>query len=150
MDMVLTPFRGFSDLQSEMNRLFDQMLGSLTRRPDGQTQVSEWAPAIDVLTRDGDLVIRAELPGVRQEDLDITLQDNVLTISGERKIEEEERRGDYYVREHRYGSFRRSLTLPEGVDESKVHARFENGVLEVTVDGAGAAREPKRIQIEGA
>jgi HSP20 family protein len=102
-----------------------------------------------VLTKNGDLVVRAELPGVKQEDVDITLQDGVLTISGERKAEKEEERGGYYVRERRYGSFSRSLTLPEGIDESKIHARYENGVLEVTVEGAAAVQEPKRIQIEG-
>jgi HSP20 family protein len=102
-----------------------------------------------VVTRDSDLVIRAELPGVKQEDVDITLENNVLTISGERKAEQEEERGGYHVRERRYGSFSRSLALPEGLDESKIHARYDNGVLEVTVEGAAAVQEPKRIQIEG-
>jgi HSP20 family protein len=151
---MLSPFRGrreFYDPVSEMNRVFDNMLGGLTRRSGGQqrAEVTEWAPAIDVVTEDGDLVIRAELPGVKQEDVDITLQNNVLTVSGERKAEQEEERGGYYVRERRYGSFSRSLTVPEGVDESKIHARYENGVLEVTVEGAAQVQEPKRIQIEG-
>ena len=151
---MLSPFRGrrgFYDPVSDMNRVFDSMLGGLMRRSGGQqrTEVTEWAPAIDVVTEDGDLVIRAELPGVKQEDVDITLQDNVLTVSGERKAEQEEERGGYYVRERRYGSFSRSLTVPEGVDESKIHARYENGVLEVTVEGAAQVQEPKRIQIEG-
>ncbi len=149
--MSLTPFRGFWDMQSEMNRLFDQMFGGLGRWParEQRAQVAEWAPAIDALTEDGDLVIRAELPGVRQEDVDITLQNNLLTIRGERKAEQEEQRGGYYVRERRYGSFSRSLTVPEGLDESKIRARYENGVLEVRVEGAAAVQEPKRIQIEG-
>jgi HSP20 family protein len=86
---------------------------------------------------------------MKQEDVDITLQDNVLTISGERNVEQEEERGGYHVRERRYGSFSRSFTLPEGLDESKIHARYDNGVLEVTVEGAAAVQEPKRIQIEG-
>ena len=152
---MLSPFRGrrgFYDPVSEMNRMFDNMLGGLMRRPGSQQQraeLTEWAPAIDVVTKDGDLVIRAELPGVKQEDVDITLQNNVLTLSGERKAEQEEERGGYYVRERRYGSFSRSLTVPEGVDESKIHARYENGVLEVTVEGAAEVQEPKRIQIEG-
>jgi HSP20 family protein len=146
--------RGFYDPLSEMNRMFDDMFGRLMRRPGGQQGaqlegVTEWAPAIDVVTKDGDLVVRAELPGVKQEDVDITLQNNVLTISGERKAEQEEERGGYFVRERRYGSFSRSLSLPEGLDESKVHARYDNGVLEVTVEGAAAVQEPKRIQIEG-
>ena len=152
---MLSPFRGrrgFYDPVSEMNRMFDNMLGGLMRRPGSQQQraeLTEWAPAIDVVTKDGDLVIRAELPGVKSEDVDITLQNNVLTLSGERKAEQEEERGGYYVRERRYGSFSRSLTVPEGVDESKIHARYENGVLEVTVEGAAQVQEPKRIQIEG-
>jgi HSP20 family protein len=149
--MSLTPFRGFWDMQSEMNRLFDQMFGGMGRWParEQRMQVAEWAPAIDVLTEDGDLVIRAELPGVRQEDVNITLQNNLLTIRGERKAEREEERGGYYVRERRYGTFSRSLTVPEGVDESKIRARYENGVLEVRVEGAAAIQEPRRIQIEG-
>jgi HSP20 family protein len=151
---MLSPYRGrgFYDPLSEMNRMFDEAFGGLVRRPGGQQraqQVTEWAPAVDVLTKDGDVVVRAELPGVKQEDVDITLQDNVLTISGERNVEQEEERGGYHVRERRYGSFSRSFTLPEGLDESKIHARYDNGVLEVTVEGAAAVQEPKRIQIEG-
>lgn len=152
--MAMSPFRGrgFYDVQSEMNRLFDDMFGSFMRRPGGQqqrSQLTEWAPAMDVLQRDGDLLVRAELPGVKLEDVDITVHDRVLTVSGERKVEEEQERGGYYVRERRQGAFRRSMTLPEGVDEESIRARFEDGVLEVTIEGAAAVREPKRIQIEG-
>jgi HSP20 family protein len=152
--MAMSPFRrgrGFYDLHSEMNRLFDETYGGLSRWPGGQQrpqQLTEWAPAVDVLQREGDLVVRAELPGVRPEDVDITLENRVLTIRGERREEQEEQRGGYYVRERRHGSFRRSMTLPEGVDEDRVRARYENGVLEVTIEGAAAAREPRRIQVE--
>jgi HSP20 family protein len=103
---------------------------------------------MDVLQKDGDLVVRAELPGVKPEDVDITVQDRVLTISGERKAEQETERGGYFVRERRHGTFRRSMTLPEGMDEEGIRARFEDGVLEVTLQGAAAVREPKRIQVE--
>ncbi len=151
--MALSPFRGrgFYDLHSEMNRMFDEMFGGLMRRPGGRqrAEITEWAPAMDVLTKDGDLVVRAELPGVKLEDVNITVQDRVLTISGERKVEEETERGGYYVRERRHGSFRRSMTLPEGVDEESIRARFQDGVLEVTLEGAAAVREPRRIQVEG-
>ncbi|MDX6379982.1 MAG: hypothetical protein QOI57_1006 [Rubrobacteraceae bacterium] len=151
--MALSPFRGrgFYDLQSEMNRVFDEMFGGLTRRQGGRqrAEVTEWAPAMDVLTKNGDLVVRAELPGVKLEDVDITVQDRVLTISGVRKVEEETERGGYYVRERRHGSFSRSMTLPEGVNEENIRARFEDGVLEVVIQGAAAVREPRRIQIEG-
>jgi HSP20 family protein len=148
--MGLSPFRGFWDMQSQMNRMFSDMLGNLSRSPARQLEgVTEWAPAVDATTKNGDLVIRAELPGVSPEDVDISLQNNVMTISGERKAEQEEERGGYFIRERRYGSFSRSFSLPQGTDESKVSARFDQGVLEVTVEGAGAIEEPKRIQIEG-
>lgn len=149
--MTLTPFRGFMDLQGEMNRLFEDMFGGLIRRPDrGVDLPARWAPAADVLTKDGNLVIRAELPGVKPEDVDVSLENDVLTISGERRAEREEDGSGYYVRELRYGSFKRSMRLPGGVDEEKIHARFQDGVLEVTVEGAAAVEEPKHIQIEGA
>jgi HSP20 family protein len=148
---MLSPFRGFYDTQSEMDRLFNEMLGGLGRRRERQRgqQFVQWAPAMDVLTKDDNLVIRAELPGVKPEDVDITLQNGVLSISGEHKADQEEERAGYHVRERRYGSFRRSMTLPEGVDESKIHARFEDGVLEVTVENAAIEQAPKRIEIEG-
>ena len=148
--MTLSPFRGFYDMQGEMNRRFDEMFGSLARGSRRQLNGNtDWVPAVDVATKDGDIVVRAELPGMKQEDVDITFHNGVLTISGVRKAEEEKEGAGYYVRERRYGSFRRSLALPEGTDESKIHARYENGVLEVTVEGAAAVQEPKRIQIEG-
>jgi HSP20 family protein len=131
--------------------MFDEMFGNLARGSQRQLNGNtEWAPAVDVITKDGDIVVRAELPGIKQEDVDVTFHNRVLTISGVRKAEEEKEGSGYYVRERRYGSFRRSLALPEGTDESKIHARYENGVLEVTVEGAAAVQEPKRIQIEGA
>jgi HSP20 family protein len=146
--------RGFYDPQSEMNRLFDEMFGGLSSRRSGGQQRggqggAEWAPAIDVVQKDDDLVVRAELPGARPEEVEITVHQGVLTISGKREEQSEEERGGYLVRERRSGSFRRSLQLPERVDEDSIRARFENGVLEVTVEGAAGAQGPKRIQLEG-
>ncbi|CAA9401618.1 MAG: heat shock protein Hsp20 [uncultured Rubrobacteraceae bacterium] len=151
--MALSPFRGrgFYDMQAEMNRMFDEMFGGLARvggRQQG-AQPMQWAPALDVLHEEGDVVVRAELPGVKQEDVDVTLHRGVLTISGERRAEENREGSGFYVRERRYGSFRRSMTLPESVDEEAINARFQDGVLEVRITGAAAVREPKRIQIEG-
>lgn len=152
--MTMSPFRGrgFYDLHSEMNRMFDEVLGGIARGRTGRqqgVQSTEWAPSMDVLEEDGNLVIKAELPGVKQEDVDITVHDRVLTISGQRREETETERGGYHVRERRRGAFSRSLMLPQDVDEDRIRARYENGVLEVTVEGAAAVREPKRIQIEG-
>lgn len=150
--MAISPFRGrgFYDMQSEMNRMFDEVFGNLSRvagRQQGE-QPMQWAPALDVLHENGDILVRAELPGVRQEDVDVTFHNGVLTISGERKAEQEKEGAGYYVRERRYGSFRRSMQLPQGTDEGGIKARFEDGVLEVRVEGAAAVQEPRRIQIE--
>jgi HSP20 family protein len=148
--MALSPFRGFYDVQGEMNRMFDEVFGDVARgggRQQGEAP-SRWAPALDALQEDGDIVVRAELPGVKPGDVDITLHNGVLTIAGERRAEERHEGSGYYVRERRYGSFRRSMTLPQGVDESSISARFDGGVLEVRVSGAAAVQEPRRIQIE--
>jgi HSP20 family protein len=103
---------------------------------------------VDVLQKEGDLVVRAEMPGVKPEDVEVAVHNGVLTISGERKVDQEEERAGYYVRELRHGSFRRSMLLPEGVEEEKIHARYQDGILEVTLGGAAAAREPRRVHIE--
>ncbi len=110
----------------------------------------QWAPTLDVLHENGDLLIRAELPGVKRRDVEITLHERVLSISGERKAEEHREGSGYYVRERRHGSFRRSLVLPHDVEEGEISARFEAGVIEVRVPGGAAERAPKRIQIQGA
>jgi len=137
-------------MQSQMNRMFNEMLGNVGRSQGRQLEgATEWAPVVDATQKDGNLIIRAELPGVKPQDVDISLHGNVLSISGERKAEQEEERGGYYIRERSYGSFSRSFSLPEGTDESKIRARFEHGVLEVNVEGAAVVEEPKRIQIEG-
>jgi HSP20 family protein len=126
------------------------MFGGLGRRPGsrGAQATVEWAPSVDVLQKDGDLVVRVEMPGVKPEDVHVAVHNRVLTISGERKVDEEEERAGYYVRELRHGSFQRSMILPEGVDEEKIHARYQDGILEVALEGAAAAREPRSIQIE--
>ena len=141
--------RGFYDPLSEMNRLFNQMFGGVARRTgeEQRTQDAGWAPAIDVIQEDEDLVVRAEIPGAKPEDVDVTIHNGILTISGKVEEEREEERGGYLVRERRSGSFRRSLQLPHDVDEDQIKANFENGVLEVRVPGAAAVQEPKRIQI---
>ena len=151
--MSLSPFRrrsGFYDAHSEVNRLLDEMFGGLGRRPAGRMAqaTTEWAPSVDVLPKDGDLVVRAEMPGVKPEDVEVAVHNGVLSITGERKVDQEEERAGYYVRELRHGSFRRSMILPEGVEEEKIHARYRDGILEVTLEGAAAAREPRRVQIE--
>jgi HSP20 family protein len=145
---MLSPFRRFWDMQSEMNRMMAEAFGSL---PQAQTSGAGWTPAVDVVTKNGDMIIRAELPGMQREDVEVSFQNGVLTISGERKEEEEHKDAGYLVKERHYGSFRRSMTLPEGIDEDKIKANFKDGLLEVTVEGAGTQVEarPRRIEIEG-
>jgi HSP20 family protein len=150
--MSLRPFGrrgGFYDAHSEVNRLLDEMFGGFGRRPGGRrAHATEWAPSVDVLQKDGDLVVRVEMPGVKPEGVEVAAHNGVLSISGERKVDEEEERAGYYVRELRHGSFRRSMILPEGVDENKIRARYQDGILEVTLEGAATARDPQRVPIE--
>ena len=133
------PF-AFAELMSqEMDRLFatsggDLMSPARQARAGGRGRgTTQWIPALEVRHRDNELVVHADLPGLTPDDVNIELEDGVLTISGERR-EKSDDRGEGYVRSERsYGAFSRSIELPEGVDEEQVSARFEHGVLEVTV-----------------
>ena len=151
--MALTPFRGFWDTQSEFDRMFNDVMRDFLGRAAGRrgagAQEQLWAPRLEAFAKDGDLVLHADLPGVSLEDVDITLDANVLTISGERKVATEEEGVSYYLNELPYGPFRRSVAVPEGVDADSIKARFENGILEVVLPGATVQLEPKRIAIEG-
>jgi HSP20 family protein len=150
--MTMDPYggRGFYDPQSEVNRLFDETFGGLgnTGRRQQRTPQTQWAPALDVVHEGGDLLVRAELPGVELEDVEITFHGRVLTISGERRAGEQNADSGYLVRERRYGPFRRSLVLPHNVQEDRISARFEDGVLEVRVSGGATELEPKRVRIQ--
>ena len=139
------PFRELSSLQSEMNRLFNAAFD----QPAGATGSRRWTPAMDLVETDDDFVLRADLPGVDEDDVKIELDDGVLTVSGERKAEHEEKREGYYRVERSFGSFSRTLTLPKGVDPEGVTAAFEKGVLEVRIPKP-AQRKPRRIAIDGA
>jgi HSP20 family protein len=146
------PFHGIVDAISEWNRMREVgagRIGQETRQEDRQrTHATAWIPTTDIFARGQDLVIRVSLSGVDREDVSITLSDNVLTVSGERRSELDEGEVDFYVRERYYGAFRRSITLPAGIDEDAISADYENGLLEVIVrGGATAAPEPRRIQI---
>ncbi len=150
--MALTPFRGFWDTQSEVDRLVNEMVGNLFgRRRAGaatQNEAPLWVPLLEAFARDGDLVIHADLPGVKLEEVDITLEGSTLTISGERKAVSGDEEVNYYLREAPLGAFRRSVAVPEGVDADSIKARFENGVLEVVLPGAVVETQPKKIAIE--
>ena len=144
---MLAPLRGFWDTQSEFDRLFNSMVGDLFRRRGVQNTTTTWTPRLEAYGKDGDLVLHYDLPGVGLEEVEITLDGNVLTVSGERKASTEEG-VNYYLNELPYGAFTRSVTVPEGVDADTIKARFENGVLEVVLPGAVQEVQPKRIAIE--
>ena len=140
------PTRELTSLQSEMNRLFSSFFDTPTPAGSNGGSLRRWIPAMDLVETDEHFVLRADLPGLTQADVSIELEDNVLTISGERKSEHEDRREGYYRVERAFGSFSRSLTLPEGVDPEAVSANFANGVLEVSIPKP-AVRKPRRIEI---
>ena len=146
-------FHGIVDSISEWNRMREVgsgRVGPETRQEDRQrTLATAWVPTTDIFAKGDDLVVRVSLSGVNREDVRITLSNSVLTVSGERKSElDEDDDVSFYVRERYYGAFRRSITLPAGIDEGAISADFENGMLEITVrGGATAAPEPRRIEI---
>jgi HSP20 family protein len=147
--MALSPFRGFSDVQSEVDCLFNEMVvGDLFSGRRGSSAARVWSPPMEAYASDGDLVLRFDLPGVPLEDVDITLEDRALTVSGVRKGVAEE--APHYLLELPYGEFRRSVTVPGGSDADSIRATYKDGVLEIVVPGATAEVEPKRIAIETA
>jgi HSP20 family protein len=143
----LEPTRELSSLQHEVNRLFGSFFDPQGGAGNGNgVALRGWVPAVDLVEEGEHYVLRADLPGVAEDDVNVEVEDNVLTVSGERKSEHEDR-GDGYRRiERSSGSFSRSLTLPEGVDPDSIQARFERGVLEVTVPKP-EQRKPRRVAI---
>ena len=130
---------------SEMTRMREYAEGGGGAEDQRRTHATAWIPTADIFAKGQDLVIRCELAGVEREDLEVSLAGGVLTIDGERKGEPED--VSYYSRERYYGRFRRTMTLPEGVEGDRITADFENGLLEVTVKGAADYPEPERIRI---
>ena len=140
------PVRELNTIQSEMNRLFNTFFDSPQAAGSGQAGMRRWIPAMDLVETDDDFVLRADLPGLSEGDVNIELEDSVLTISGQRKAEHEERKEGYYRVERASGNFSRSLTLPEGVDPDKVTAGFDRGVLEVRIPKP-EQRKPRKVTI---
>ena len=140
------PFRELGTLQSEMNRLFNSVFDSPGQGNGGALR--RWMPAMDLLESEDHFVLRADLPGMDQDDVKIELEDTTLTVSGERKAEHESGGEGYYRVERAFGTFARTLTLPQGVDPEAVDASFDRGVLEIRIPKP-EARKPRRIEIGG-
>jgi HSP20 family protein len=146
----LSPFSLVRRMMEDMDLMLDlgptRTLGTTLART---LPAAVWAPAIEMFQRDGQLVVRADLPGMSPDDVRIEVTDDTLTIEGERRSEVEIEDEDYYRSERTYGRFSRVIALPDGVDADNAQARFENGVLEVTIPLAEEASRGRRLEIQG-
>lgn len=132
------PFRDILTLRDRMNRLFEDM--SAYRGEEKDLAASAWAPAVDIYETENEVVLTAEVPGVDEKDIEIKVEDNTLTLRGERKFEKETKEENFHRIERAYGSFFRSFTLPTYVDHDKIEAEHENGVLKI--------RMPKKLELK--
>ena len=151
------PFSMMNALHREIDRMFDGFGGGLLRSPFfgrdldrggglGDIERSLWAPQVEMFEKDGKLHITADLPGLDKKDVHIELKDDVLTIEGERRSEQRDEKGSWSERS--YGRFFRSIPLPEGINAENANAKFENGVLDITLDAPKILEKPKGRQIE--
>jgi HSP20 family protein len=140
------PFRELAALQNEMGRWMGQLAGTMT---PGNGQSSTWLPSVDAWETEDGLVLAFDLPGIPEDDITVELEDNVLTVSGERQRTAERSSERFYRFERRYGTFSRSVTLPAGVKEDEIEASYEDGVLEIRVPKP-EEQKPKRIKVGSA
>ena len=138
------PFRELLTVSNRLNRTFED---SITQRPEAS--FGAWAPPVDIFERQDQLVIRAEVPGIQKEAMDVRIENGVLTLQGERKEEKEVEDVNTHLTERVYGSFTRSFSLPTTVDATRVTAVYKDGVLEVTVPKIETAK-PKKVEIKAA
>jgi len=136
-----------SDFRTDLDQLFDSFLSGFSLGGNGFGALGPVTPALDVRETDDEVTIKAEIPGIKPEDLDITVTGNVLTLSGEKREETERKAKDVYHAERRFGSFRRSLTLPSAVDPRNVAAHYENGVVTIGLKKRPEAMS-KRIPVK--
>lgn len=136
-------FHNLSTLQEQVNRLFDTKFS-----PNADSSaLSAWAPAVDVYETENELVIKADLPGATEKDLDVKVENNMLTIGGERKFEQEVREENYLRMERSYGSFHRTFSLPSTVDTQAIQAQYTDGVLTLTLPKR-AESKPKQVKVK--
>src|SRR5437588_11942831 len=138
------PFREFSTLQDRMNRLFQESFGREGREESLTT--TSFAPAVDVYEDEHNVTLKIEVPGIDEKDIDVRVENNTLTVQGERKIEKEEKEENYRRVERQYGSFTRTFTLPQTVDSEKVSANYDKGVLKISLPKKAEAK-PKQIKV---
>jgi HSP20 family protein len=150
---ALTPWKPLRELDT-LSRRMDEMFDRLTRgffgpgwRERPREKAAEWDPAIECHLENGNLIVRADLPGVEAKDVNISVLGNELTIEGERKRDKKEEEGRYFYQELSYGKFLRKMTLPEGIDADKIKTAYKNGMLEITIP-APKQLVSKKIPIE--
>ncbi len=139
------PFRNLISLQDRMNRLFEESL----QRGHGSERLDRgaWMPAVDIYETDNEIILSAELPGMEEKDVDVEVQGNVLTLKGERTVDSGVKQESFHRLERAYGSFSRSFTLPQTVDQSAISASYNRGVLEIKMPKTEKA-QPQQIKIE--
>jgi HSP20 family protein len=141
--MTVDPFRELMDLQRGINQLFDSSVG---RSSNEGAALNTWTPSVDIYEDEGSFLIKLELPEVNREDVKVNLHENTLSISGERRIENEEKRDGYHRVERSYGQFYRSFTLPPNVNTEQINAQFKDGMLRLTIPKKEEAK-PKQIAV---
>lgn len=150
MSMVrFDPFRDLAVLQDRMNRVFNDLHGYGTRDEDALSTRGSWVPPVDIYEHDNALVVKAELPDMKREDIDVTVEQSTLTIRGERKLSNEVKRDSFHRIERAFGSFSRAFSLPSTVDVDKIQAEYKDGVLTVKLPLRDEAK-PRTIQIGAA
>ena len=138
---TLEPFKELTNLQDRLNKVFEKALPATAQKDMGN-----WVPAIDVYETESSIEIEMEAPGIDEKDLNVKLEDNTLTISGERNYEKKEEKYNYYRMERSYGSFKRSFLLPDNVDKDAIKAKYENGILKLSLPKKMKSK-PKEISI---
>ncbi|HSC46549.1 MAG TPA: Hsp20/alpha crystallin family protein [Gammaproteobacteria bacterium] len=141
------PREFFRDMSDQMNRLMSGRLDTLLLPDEAPFSEKNWVPAVDIKEEEGKFLVHADIPGVEPKDIDVSLENGVLTISGKRESEVKDEQDDYRRVERVYGEFYRQFTLPESADPENVTARCEKGVLEIAI-GKTEARKPKRISVK--
>ena len=139
------PFRDLSMLQDRMNRLFDD--AGRGWHGDEPSATTSWSPAVDIYETENEIMVQAELPGVDRKDIGLNLENNVLTLKGERRFEKETKQENYHRIERSYGAFSRSFSIPAIVDEEKIRADYKDGILKIALPKKEQVR-PKQIRIE--
>jgi len=138
----LEPFRGLANLQDQFNRIFNESIRNFSE----ESAVTTWAPAVDIYETHNELVVKADLPDVDEKDIDVRVENNLLTIRGERKLEKSVTEENYLRVERTYGSFSRSFSLPNTVNSEAIAAEYKNGVLTVTLPKREEAK-PRQVKV---